>query len=239
MNKLYKEFLFKQFAMQQNNAAMKIGTDGILLGAWANVNNTSSAIDIGTGTGIIALMLAQKNSSLTIDAIESDKAACIDAQTNFLSSPWLNRLNLYNEAIQEYNPKKKYDCIISNPPFFEKSLKSVTNSRSLARHTNSLHYKDLLEFSKNNLSDNGSLSIILPVEQAFKCTTIADKYSLYLNRRCNVFPKPNKKQHRTLLELSKRNNELTENDLIIETENRHNYTHDYINLTKDFYIIFD
>ena len=237
MNKEYKKFQFKQFNLQQNNAAMKIGTDGILLGAWSNVKNAKTALDIGTGTGVIAIMQAQKNSSLQIDAVEIEQSACLDAIYNFKQSPWSDQLKLHHLSLSEFCPNNKYDCIISNPPFFINSMKTLDLKRNIARHTNSLNYNDILEFSNNHITKKGTLSLILPEEQAANCILKATKNSLFLRKKCNVFPNPIKKQHRVLLEFSRTKKEILESNLIIETINRHEYTEEYKNLTKDFCIM--
>ena len=237
--KPYKDFKFKQFSIQHKNAAMKIGTDGILLGAWADVSNSSSLLDIGTGTGIIAIMQAQKNNKLSIDAIEVEKSACIDAEININNCNWSKNIHLHHCSLSSFHPNKTYDCIISNPPFFVNSLKSNSNERSNARHTQSLHFDHILEFSFKHLSKHGNLSLILPVEQGDLCTINADKLGLFLTRKCNVFPNPLKDKHRLLLEFSKTKKKTIENNLIIETKKRHEYTKEYISLTRGFYTIFD
>ncbi|MDG2369181.1 MAG: methyltransferase [Flavobacteriales bacterium] len=239
MSNKYSCFKFKKFSIQQTNAAMKIGTDGILLGAWAEVKHSKLLLDIGTGTGVIALMQAQKNKETTIDALEIDINACIDAKFNFEKSPWKNRITLHQCSLEKFNKKIKYDTIISNPPFYESSLVANTQSRTVARHTSTLHYNHIIEFCKSSLSSSGNLSLILPVTQGNKCIIKAQKSGLYLKRKCNVFSKKSKLQHRLLLEFSFKNQTPEENNLIIENEKRHDYTDHYKELTKDFYIIFD
>ena len=238
MSNKYSIFKFKKFSLQQVNAAMKIGTDGILLGAWMNLNNKTKLLDIGTGTGVIALMQAQKSSSIKIDAIEIDAKACIDAKANFINSPWKNRLTLYNCNLENYSTPIKYDVIVSNPPFFENSLKANSQERTLARHNSSLHYTDIFNFCVKNLNENGSLNLILPKEQQEKCILKAEKIGLALIRKCNVFPNATKQQHRTLFEFSFTKRKLKEETITIELDKRHHYTNEYKELTKDFYIIF-
>lgn len=239
MSDKYSCFKFKQFSLQQTNAAMKIGTDGILLGAWARVAHSKTLLDIGTGTGVIALMQAQKNNSVLIDAVEIDNNASIDAKFNFENSPWNNRLNLHQCSLESFDKKIEYDTIISNPPFFEKSLVANTQSRTMARHTASLHYNQIIEFAECWLSKNGNLCMILPVNQEEKCILKARKSGLYVKRKCNVFPKKTKNQHRSLIEFSFENQTQIEENLIIENEKRHDYTDKYKEITKEFYIIFD
>ena len=239
MSKNYKDFKFKQFSIQHKNAAMKIGTDGILLGAWANVNNASNVLDVGTGTGIIAIMQAQKNNNLNIDAIEIDASACIDAKHNINRCPWSENIKLHHLSLADFQSKKLYDCIISNPPFFENSLGAKSKERNHARHSNSLHYNDIILFAVDHLSKEGNLSIILPVEQGLLCTINAEKNGLFLTRKCNVYPNAKKNQHRLLLEFSKAKKKQNITELIIEEKVRHQYTQEYKSLTRDFYIIFD
>ena len=158
-------FRFKQFAIRQENAAMKVGTDGALLGAWSDVSKANNILDIGTGTAIIAMMVAQRNSTAAITAIEIDEKALIDANFNVENCPWTNRIKIIQSSLQEFTPTLKFDSIISNPPFFENSLKSNSRSKIKARHTDSLHYSDILNFASIHLSSIGVLHLILPVRK--------------------------------------------------------------------------
>ena len=237
--KIYNKFKFKQFSIEQNNAAMKIGTDGILLGAWTNVNKAKQILDIGCGTGVIGIMQAQKNCEAIIDLVEIDKSACIDANINISNCPWHNRINIFEGALEKYNTKKRYDVIISNPPFFNNSLKAENSSRTLARHSISLNYKQIILFSNKNLNNNGNLSLILPHNQADECISFSNKNNLFLSRICNVKAKETKDAHRILLEFSKKEKNLIKDTIIIETQLRHNYTNQYKKLTNNFYTIFD
>ena len=237
--KVYNIFKFKQFSIEQNNAAMKIGTDGILLGAWTDVNKAKQILDIGCGTGVIGIMQAQKNCEATVDLIEIDKSACIDAKTNINNCPWRNRINIFEGALEKYNTKKRYDVIISNPPFFNNSLKAENSSRALARHSISLDYKQIILFSNKNINDNGRLSLILPHNQADECISFSNKNNLFLIRICNVKAKETKDPHRVLLEFSKKEKNINKDTIIIETQVRHNYTKQYKELTNNFYTIFD
>ncbi len=231
-------FRFKQFNIRQDNTAMKIGTDGTLLGAWFSVKNVNKILDIGTGTGVIALMAAQRNTKAKITALEINKDAIIDATFNINESPWSDRVELINKGLQEFTTKEKYDVIVSNPPFFENSLRSDSNNRNNARHTDSLHYSDILTFAEERLSDNGRVALILPVENAEQCIRIAKDYNLYLKRKTYVKPVPHKPAHRIAFELTNQViSKPEENVLIVETGKRHDYTEDYIAMCKDFYII--
>lgn len=230
-------FRFKQFAIRQTHAAMKVGTDGAMLGAWVDLSNAKTILDIGTGTGIIAMMLAQRSSLSLIDAIEVDEQAVIDAEFNFRNCPWPDRINLIHSSLQSFDTVTKYDLIVSNPPFFENSLKSSSHQKKTARHTDSLHYTEILRFAKNNLAKKGKVALVLPVENAEKCIEYAEENNLFLSRVCKVKPIPHKQYHRFLFVLSKEKTELIEEELVIETGKRHDYTDQYIEMCKSFYTI--
>lgn len=230
-------FQFKHFTITQDNTAMKVGTDGVLLGAWSN-HNGNHFLDIGTGTGLIALMLAQRNSTAVIDAIEIDKAAAEQAKDNFNNSTWSERLTILNSSIQDFKPAKKYDLIVCNPPFFINSTKAPNQSRTTARHNDDLPFDELINTVKRLLSTKGIFSVILPIEEGNQLIDIANKEHLNLNRKCIVKPNPNKNPKRILMEFSFVPSETKEEEITIETENRHEYTKEYITLTKDFYLKF-
>jgi len=229
-------FQFKQFKVEQSKAAMKVGTDGVLLGAWVDVENRKTALDIGTGTGLIALMLAQKNINLKIDAVELDKSASIQAEFNFKSSPWLSRLKIFNSSIQDFNNKNKYDLIVSNPPYFDCSFLAKGQQRQIARHTNTLSIDDLIKSAKRLLNRNGKLSLILPYTNSLDFITIAKEHQLYLNRITKVYPTNTSQVKRALIEFSFNKDVIREDKLVIEPTNRHEYSKEYIDLTKDFYL---
>lgn len=218
---------------------MKVGTDGVLLGAWANVHNASTVLDIGTGTGLIALMAAQRNLSAVIDAVEIDETACIQAKENFDNSKWKDRINLYCSSFQQFadNCTKHYDIIISNPPYFNNSLKPADKNRNTARHTDSLPYTELAKGVKRLLSEKGYFSLILPVNEANEFEDIALANTLYCSRKVFVKPNYEKEAIRILMEFT--HNPVTrinEQVLCIETGVRHCYTDEFKELTKDFYL---
>ena len=157
-------FKFKQFSVNQDNCAMKVGTDGVLLGAWCDVESAKMVLDIGTGTGLIALMIAQRTDCALIDAVEIDKSAYVQASGNFKDSRWCGRIGVFNLDFKQYVDEcnTKYDLIVSNPPYFENSLKSSNLERTMARHTDSLSFDELLHGASMLLSESGIISLIVP-----------------------------------------------------------------------------
>lgn len=231
-------FRFKQFTINQERCAMKVGTDGVLLGAWCDVNEASEILDVGTGTGLIALMLAQRNTSANICGIEIDKEAALQAQENVNNSPWSNRVKIAHAPFQtfEAQAEMKFDLIVSNPPFFCNSLKNPDKKKSTARHSDELPFGSLLACSANLLNSNGRLAVILPVTEGDIFSGLAADIGLHCAKRVVVYPKPDSEPKRLLLEFSKNKGETATGSLIIETETRHCYSPEFENLTKDFYI---
>ena len=233
-------FHFKQFSIKQDLCAMKVGTDGVLLGAWAQVEEAERILDAGCGTGLIALMLAQRSNAV-IDAIDIDESAFIQAQENINNSIWSHRLNTYHTSLQAHakNSNLQYDVVVINPPFFSNALKPGNDQRAKARHNHLLPFNELIESCWNLLFDKGSLSLILPYEANHEVITAALKRGFFVKRICKVVPKPGKAPKRMLIEFTK-HQYATEADetLVIEKEKRHQYTEEYIKLTRDFYIKF-
>lgn len=160
-------FHFKQFSIDQSNCGMKVSTDACILGAWTEiVHSTKRLLDIGTGTGLLALMAAQKCPELTIDAIELDSAAATQAKHNVHQSPWSGHINIIEADATNYSSETKYDQIITNPPFFNNSLKGNDLQRNQARHTHTLNYEQLFTVIENNLAENGLASILLPFPES-------------------------------------------------------------------------
>jgi len=230
-------FKFKQFTIHQDKCAMKVGTDGVLIGAWATCENAEKVLDIGTGTGLIALMIAQRSNAL-IDAIEIDENACEQAQENFHKSIWENRINLIHQSFQDFvhETDKKYDLIVTNPPYFQNSLVAQDDQRTKARHNSELELYDILDGAEKLLSINGTLSIILPYIEGVLFIAKAAEHGLYCVRQTNVIPKPKSPIKRLLLEFQRQKKILVDQDLVIELENRHEYSENYKNLTRDFYL---
>lgn len=216
---------------------MKVGTDGVLLGAWSK-SVEDKILDIGTGTGLVALMLAQRTQTALIDAIEIDEAASKEAQENFNNSNWKERLVSINSSLQDFHSQKKYNLIISNPPFFINATKAPETTRNNARHTDTLSFNELIKAVKRLLTNDGIFSLILPVNEAEQFIKMAFEAQLYLNRKCLVKPNPTKAVKRVIMEFSFNETIIIEEELTIETEKRHIYTEEYITLTKDFYLKF-
>lgn len=232
-------FKFKQFTVIQEQAAMKVGTDGVILGAWAVVGNYQKILDVGTGTGLIALMLAQR-SNAEITAIEIEENAAAEANNNVSDSPWSNRIDVRNISFQEFVKvaTSKYDLIVSNPPFFSNDFKTDCDKRNLARHNDSLPFSELVTCSVQLLNTSGRLAVILPVEEAKELEKLACESRLFLVRKTEVQPNPIKAVNRILMEFSKKETALVEDCLTVYNENGSGYSEAHINLTKDFYLRF-
>ena len=218
---------------------MKIGTDGILLGAWADCENKKNGLDIGCGTGVIAIMICQKNPIIKMTALEISNEAIKDAIINFNICKWNNNLTLYHQDINKHIPTEKYDFIVSNPPFYNDGFKPKNKEKSLAKHEEDLNYKSVITFAKRNLAEKGTLNLIIPFKDGKSCLSFAEKLNLHLSREYIVYPKSDKAANRLLLEFSHQKIEPKRGELVIEHEQRHQYTQDYKNLTRDFYTIFD
>ncbi|WP_100614431.1 tRNA1(Val) (adenine(37)-N6)-methyltransferase [Confluentibacter citreus] len=217
---------------------MKIGTDAVLLGAWTSIkNNPFSILDIGAGTGILSLMLAQRSSAETIDAIEIDADAYEQCVNNFEESPWGDRLFCYHASLEEFieEMEEQYDLIICNPPFYSEDYKTEKSSRDLARFQDAMPFEHLIESVSKLLSEEGVFSVIIPFKEEGTFIALASKYNLFPNRILHVKGNPSSEIKRSLMEFSFLESDTEISELIIETE-RHQYTEDYINLTKDFYL---
>ncbi|MCO6501317.1 MAG: methyltransferase [Vicingus serpentipes] len=234
---MLNSFQFKQFAIQQDLSAMKVGTDAVLLGAWLTPKE-GDLLDIGTGTGLLSLMLAQRTSTAQIDAIDVDENAYQQAMINVGNSPWKNRVHIQHQSIQLFKTEKKYDLIFSNPPYFINSSKASEEARNRARHADELPYNQLIVAVKRLLKREGIFAVVLPVNEAQLFIEEAKGRELFLNRKCSVKPNINKIPKRVLMEFSYAMLPVIEEELTIETEKRHQYTKEYINLTQDFYLNF-
>jgi len=217
---------------------MKVGIDGVLLGSWAGVDNVRSILDIGTGTGLIALMLAQR-SNAKITVIDVNKNAILQAVENVEKSPWNNRITVLENSIQEFSLQAtlRYDLIVSNPPYFVNSLKTPDESRTTARHTDTLTHEDLIVCAMKLLSSDGKICLILPVEEGLKCSEFAESKGLFCTQKVTVFPKPEANPKRLLLEFGWQKVHCVETELIIEADVRHQYSPEFSALAKDFYLM--
>ena len=233
------KFQFKQFTIEQDRCAMKIGTDGVLLGAWAPVEqNTFSILDIGTGTGIIALMLAQRSTAQQIDALEIDEQAYEQAIDNLENSPWNDRLFCFHAGLDEFmeEPEDEYDLIVSNPPFYSEDYKTNNDQRDLARFQDALPFEDLIEAADLLLSENGILAVIIPFKEEDRFLAIAKEFELYPTKITRVKGTPTAEIKRSLLALSRNKTTLFSIDELTIEIGRHEYTPEYIALTQDFYL---
>ena len=298
-------FSFKQFTVWQEHAAMRVGTDGVLLGAWCDLASDVSAVipdestdrrqpenvcpadpsqildssnrdqtvwddhvqdereksvcgaqngadaetkkvgrvlDIGSGTGVIALMVAQRTANAQIDAVEPDSGSCEDALRNFAESPWADRLHLHDVTLQEYvsryAEKVQYDLIVSNPPYFVDSLKAPDPVRNAVRHAVSLPFEELLDGVKTLLAEHGRFAVILPVTEGVLLEKLALERSLHCVRKCLVQTKPGVPPKRVMMEFGRKSVPLRSDLLIMETERHQEFTEEYRRLTRDFYLKF-
>jgi tRNA1Val (adenine37-N6)-methyltransferase len=298
-------FSFKQFTVWQEHAAMRVGTDGVLLGAWCDLSSCVSVVipdestdrrqpenvcpadpsqildssnrdqtvwddhvqdereksvcgaqngadaetkkvgrvlDIGSGTGVIALMVAQRTANAQIDAVEPDSGSCEDALRNFAESPWADRLHLHGVTLQEYvscyAEKVQYDLIVSNPPYFVDSLKAPDPVRNAVRHAVSLPFEELLDGVKTLLAEHGRFAVILPITEGVLLEKLALERSLHCVRKCLVQTKPGVPPKRVMMEFGRKSVPLHSDLLIMETERQQEFTEEYRRLTRDFYLKF-
>lgn len=233
-------FRFKQFAVNHKESAMKVGVDAVLLGAWVEPNGARRVLDIGTGCGVIALAIAQRFPGALIDAIDVDTPSIKEATENFLNSPWSNRMKAYEADFSEFKTDCcRYDLIVSNPPFFESGVDSGQNARTRARHVGTLSPYSILESCKYLLNPEGRVAMIVPAESEQRLIETATNNGLALRRIARVFGAWTDAPKRLMLEFILSQSNLT---AIEETLHIHdpqgNYTEEYKNLTKDYYIIF-
>ena len=231
-------FTFKKFSVNQDRCAMKIGTDGVLLGAWTPlINNPFNVLDIGAGTGILSLMLAQRSNAEQIDAIEIDEDAYEQCVENFEASPWGDKLFCFHAGLDEFvdEPEDEYDLIISNPPFYTDDYKSDNTSRDLARFEDALPFEELIEAAALLLSDNGIFSVIIPYKEEERFVSLCKELDLFPLKITRVKGTPTSEIKRSLLAFCRMEQTPLIDELVIEIS-RHNYTPEYIELTKEFYL---
>jgi tRNA1Val (adenine37-N6)-methyltransferase len=233
-----KPFKFKQFTIYQDRCAMKIGTDGVLLGAWTNISNSPEfVLDIGAGTGVIGLMIAQRCSAENIDAIEIDEDAFEQCVENFETSPWADRLFCYHASLDEFlgEVDDKYDLIISNPPFYSEEVSSGDSVRDQARQNSSLPFGLLLKGVSELLAESGIFALVTPFKEEKRVQEEALKYGLYPVRLMHVKGHPSSEVKRSFMEFQFKKTNVLKSELTIE-KSRHQYTGEYIQLTQDFYL---
>jgi tRNA1Val (adenine37-N6)-methyltransferase len=229
-------FHFKKFSVRHDRSGMKVGTDGALLGAWTDVRQATQILDIGTGTGVIALMLAQRASeSVTIDAVEIDDQAYADAQENIAASPWHDRIHLHHSAIQDLHTTTRFDLIISNPPYFQKSYKPPLPQRITARHTQQLTFDEILLIAEKLLATNGRLNLILPFTEGSQFIDLANHKGFHCTRKWIFRTRPNKPVERLLLEFRWDKKPLDEGEILLYNSGEE-WSVGYKELMREFYL---
>ncbi len=230
-----EKFDFKQFTVYHDRATMKVGTDAVILGAWVQLNNAKRILDIGTGSGVIALMLAQRSSSQTkIDAIEISAADCKQANENVDRSPWPAKIQIHQTSLQQFE-SDAFDLIVSNPPYFINSFKPPHAKRTNARHTETLTHLELLAHSKRLLKPNGRLNVILPITEGSQLKTLAENIGWFNTRLCVFRSRSNKPPERLLLEFQFEKKPLLEERLNLYEKDLE-WSANYRDLTKEFYL---
>lgn len=227
-------FRFKQFSVVQEQSAMKVGTDGILLGAWANINNAKRILDIGAGTGVISLMLAQRNPNAIIDAIEIDPIAASECKRNFEASKWSNRLHIINQDILSYKPDFTYDAIVTNPPFFSNGIKAPDKRRAIARHNVDLPFDALLRRGIDLISSDATISIIAPSDVKNEIEFTAGECNLWIRSRTAIKAAAAKPIKRYLWEFTNFKAETIDTELILMENAERSAA--YSSLTHEFYL---
>ena len=233
-------FKFKQFDVDQGGCAMKINTDGVLLGALADADQPQTILDIGTGTGVIALMLAQRFKDAKVDAVEIDQAAAKTAGRNFQNSPFVDRLTIYPSGFMvffEQYPEKKFDLIVSNPLFYINSLKSPQAKRELAKHADNDFFKNLIYYASKHLNDRGVMCLILPLDTVVRVKDIAFKNGLFIQKATSVLSYQDAEPHREIIVISSDSDKATNDKFVIYASPKI-YTEQYQETLKDFFTIF-
>ncbi len=230
-------FKLKQFDILQEENVMKVGTDGLLLGAWVAVENRVNALDIGTGSGIIPLMLAQRNTALKIVGIDIDAPSATLARKNFEASKFHQQLTSSAQALQEYEPKVQFDLIVTNPPFFSGGTLSESSDRNRMRQTTKLSHQDLLSNVQRLLTNDGDFSLVLPPIEGLRFIEMASYFKLYCHKITEIFPRANQPVKRMLMSFAKiAPTNIVKNNLTIDLGARNVWTDEYIQLTKDYHI---
>jgi tRNA1Val (adenine37-N6)-methyltransferase len=233
-------FKFKQFEIKQDRATMKVNTDGILLGSWSQVCDKKHVLDIGTGTGVIAIMLAQRSSEIHVVGIDIDELSAEEASENMALSPFADRLSCVCIPLQDYADqyRHQYDLIVSNPPFFTGGTFSINENKNNVRHTVKLSHVDLLRSVRYLLAPNGHFDVVLPYIEGLRFIEMAEKYDLYPHRITEVIPKEGKPSERLLLSFTEHmSNAIDRSELIVSaSDNANDYTAEFTALNKDYYL---
>ncbi len=236
MDRTYPPFRFKQFEIRHERCTMKVGTDAVLLGAWVTVSGAKRLLDVGTGSGVLALMLAQRTSKeVKIDAVEISHDDFVQAEENAANSDWQEKITNHHTSIQEYVSEIRYDLIVSNPPYFMKSLLPASNRRKQARHTLSLSYDELVIAAKRLLSPTGIFSVILPTSEGDRFLSLASASGLHCSRRLAFYSRKQKTQERWLMEFSFKPVSMVTESLVLYDRGME-WSDEYKNLTRDFYL---
>lgn len=231
-------FHFKQFDVRHDRSSMRVGTDGVLLGAWAG-NNQLSALDIGTGCGLIALMLAQRFPAAHIVGIDIDLPSVEQARENVENSPFHNRIEILHQSLESFCPQSTFDLIVSNPPFYEEATVGYCDTRNKARHTSSLSFEQLIAGVDTLLSVDGEFDVIIPYSAAEHFIGLAAIHHLYLARRCNIKGGETRPFKRSLLAFNRQPSAIcpqTSYTSLILNDSQGHRSADYQNLTKEFYL---
>lgn len=231
-------FRFKRFVINQHRTAMKLGTDAVLLGAVAELPDGGTVLDIGTGTGIVAIMAAQRSKSARITAIELNEDACADAAANAAASPWGDRIDVVQGDVRAYDPGLRFDCIVSNPPYYERQTKSGDGARDMARHDGSLTYAALMQSAGRLLADDGTCTVIIPSDCVGDMVREANGNGLFVAKETAIVMREGKGASRAILQLRRRIG-LLRAETITVRDSEGNYTRQYAGLTRDFYLFFD
>jgi tRNA1Val (adenine37-N6)-methyltransferase len=235
MKKSKTQFQFKQFTVYHDQSAMKVGTDSVVLGAWARINPCRRILDVGTGCGVLALMFAQRSTSAIIDAVEVDELGALQARQNAERSPWPNRIEIHHTAIQQYVATEPYDVAVSNPPYFVDSLEPPDARRLLSRHAVSLTYIELIDAFDRLLLPDGRFSVILPATEGSNFTFRAAEKKFYCTRKFGFRTRPEKPVTRWLLEFS-RDRAMPEEGELVLYDSGLQWSENYMRLTRAFYL---
>lgn len=230
-----KYFRFKKFQVAHDRSSMKVGTDAVLLGTWVDCQNSERVLDIGTGSGVIALMVAQRTGQESkIDAVDVESDDCNQANENFKNSPWSQRMTIYCEDVRTFSPKYRYDLIVSNPPYFKNSLLPPSDKRKVSRHTQSLTHEELLVNAKRLLTDSGRLAVVLPYSEGISFIAESRHLGFHCFRQTSFRARTGKPVERLLLEFGFQQQKKTEDDLVHYSSSE-KWSDEYIHLTGEFY----